>query len=107
MPGFFSEASRDERLGLSFFHRLAAEIAKPVEQSNRVNVDYIPTQILIEFLRDYPFRGGALDGVRYGSAINKGGVNVVLFTDSSGVIDGGRQVGDGSWLALMEVSTPD
>jgi hypothetical protein len=104
VPGFFSKKSRNRRLGLSFFHRLAVEIAKPVDQTNRVNVDYIPTQILTEFLRDYPLQGGRIDGVRYGSAVYKGGVNVVLFADSSAVADHTDPHDDKIWLVLTDVS---
>lgn len=104
VPGFFSDASRDKRLGLAFFHRLAMEIAKPVERSNRVNVDYIPTQILSEFLRDYPFPGGLINGVRYGSAVEDGGANVVLFANGDCVADIGREVDDTSWLVLVAAS---
>jgi len=39
----------------------------------------LPSQVVTEFLRDYDFAGGKIDGIRYPSAVAKKGVNVVLF----------------------------
>jgi hypothetical protein len=49
--------------GLAFLHQLTREMAEPVEQNNRVNVDYIPTQIVTEFLRDHSFSGSRPHGM--------------------------------------------
>ena len=103
VPGFFSDASRDRRLGLAFFHRLSVEMAAPVERNDRVNVDYIPTQIVTEFLRDHAFRGGHLDGIRYVSPVRNGGANVVLFADGEHVIDREDEAPENAWLSLAEV----
>lgn len=78
-PGFFSDVPRTERLRLKFIRAFAKMIVEPVERNNRVNVDYVPTQVFTEYLRDYPFSGGPIDGVRYRSATGQKGTNVVLF----------------------------
>ncbi|MCO6416065.1 RES domain-containing protein [Siccirubricoccus sp. KC 17139] len=79
VPGFFSETHRMDRLTMGFLHQFARIIVQPVPRNDRVHVDYIPTQVFTEFLRDYPFRGGRIDGLRYRSATGKKGANVVLF----------------------------
>ena len=70
-------------------------------------MDYIPTQVFTEFLRDYPFRGGRIDGLRYRSATGQKGANVVLFAGPKDV-EGATQndVFAGAqekWLRLADV----
>lgn len=87
VPGFFSTAPRIDRLVLRFLRDFAELIIQPVERDNRVNVDYIPTQVFTEFLRDFDFEGGKIDGLRYRSATGERGTNYVLFADQSAVAD--------------------
>ena len=103
--GFFSEASREDIKGLSFLRSLSEAFAEPVERSNRVNVDYIPTQIVTEFLRDRPFGGQPVQGIRYVSA-KGGGANVVLFTGEGHVADLG-DVDEATWLVLVAAEEVD
>lgn len=87
VPGFFSTAPRIDRLVLRFLRNFAELIIHPVERDNRVNVDYIPTQVFTEFLRDFNFEGGKIDGLRYRSATGERGTNYVLFADQSALAD--------------------
>lgn len=79
MPGFFSGASRNHRLYLSFLHAFTREIVKPVPRDERTHIDYLPTQVFTEYLRDARFKGKRIDGIRYPSATGEAGANVVLF----------------------------
>lgn len=81
-PGLFSPLDRRERLALRFLHRFAGEITKPVTGDATVKLDYIPTQALTEFLRDFPFRSGSIDGICYPSATGARGSNAVLFVST-------------------------
>jgi hypothetical protein len=110
IPGFFSEASREERQGLSFLHRLTRIMAAPVPQNDRVNVDYIPTQILTEFFRDYGFDGGQLDGVRYVTSLNTQGANAVLFATQDNLVTDKEPESAARWIELVatqEYLTPE
>lgn len=107
VPGFFSEASRGELQGLAFFHQLSYAMAKPVERSDRVHVDYIPTQIVTEFLRDFAFDGSPIDGIQYTSALEYGGANVVLFATEDNVIDADAYPEPKRWLKLVQVNTQE
>ena len=101
VPGFFSEASRRRIRTLQFLHRLTMAMATPVEQNNRVNVDYIPTQIVTEFLRDYPFKAGGIDGIQYVTALDSDGYNTVLFVTQDNVANEGQVTSPSrQWLLL-------
>ena len=100
VPGFFSDAPRIEVQGLAFLHSFAEQIAAPVARDDRVHVDYIPTQVLTEFLRDFRFEGGPIDGIRYPSATPVKGANMVLFADQDSVYGPGVARGKKAWLRL-------
>lgn len=107
-PGFFSCADRMRIFTLDFLRAFAELIIQPVERADRTQIDYIPTQVFTEFLRDYPFEEGAIDGVRYRSATGEPGCNVVLFADQDDVVDGSPDPKFGAapkrWLRLVDVS---
>ncbi|WP_274923594.1 HEPN-associated N-terminal domain-containing protein [Pseudomonas aeruginosa] len=85
-PGYFADTERDSAMQLSFLNHFAAKIMQPVARDNLVHVEYVPSQIVTEFLRDYLFNGGNLDGVLYGSVASPGRKNVVLFVDTLNAI---------------------
>jgi hypothetical protein len=79
VPGYFSDADRTDRLALRFLHQFAHNIMTPVARDQRVHVDYLPSQVVTEFFRDFEFEGGTLDGIGYGSTVWPTGWNVALF----------------------------
>lgn len=79
VPNIFSEEGRTHTLTLSFLHNFANDIMKPVARNNQVHIDYLPSQVVTEFMRDYGFSAGALDGVAYGSTVHQRGWNVAFF----------------------------
>ena len=81
VPGIFSDADRTKRLALSFLHDFAGDIMIPVERDQRVHVDYLPSQVVTEYVRDYAFEDGKVDGIAYGSTVQRGSWNVALFLD--------------------------
>jgi hypothetical protein len=103
VPGFFSTASQRERLGLSFLREFSRLISEPVRRDNRTHVDYIPTQVYTEFLRDFKFKEGAIDGIRYNSATDVVGANVVLFATNDNVRDKNDLLDPSRWLRLVSV----
>ncbi len=90
IPGFFSNASKRKILGLTFLHRFAELISQPVDKGRRTVLDYIPTQVFTEYLRDFDFDFGKLRGIKYRSATGLPGANYVLFltTDDLGLSEG-------------------
>ena len=86
VPGFFSTAYRMERSVLRFLSDFAELIIQPVDRNDRINVDYIPTQVFTEFIRDFHFKAGKIDGLRYRSATGENGTNYVLFAGQKDVV---------------------
>ena len=83
IPGIFSDAPRQETLGLSFLNSFAKAITSPVARDDRVHVEYLPSQVVSEFLRDFEFEDGRLDGVAYKSVVDQRTWNVALFVEIS------------------------
>ncbi len=106
IPGFFSTAYRIDRLILAFLSDFADIIIQPVDRNDRVNVDYIPTQVFTEFIRDFEFEGGKVDGLRYRSATGEKGTNYVLFAGQGDVVNAAPQdpfMRTSPWLELVGV----
>jgi len=87
VPGFFSTTHRIKQRMLSFLSDFSNLIIQPVERTDRINIDYIPTQVFTEFIRDFQFKGGRIDGIRYRSATGEKGANYVLFAGQEDVVD--------------------
>lgn len=79
-PGFFSKMSRYDRLQLNFLREFRDSIVQPVERTERINIDYLPSQVATEYFRDYEFSGGKVCGILYGSTLCAGW-NSVVFAD--------------------------
>jgi hypothetical protein len=85
VPGFFSSVDRMERLTLAFLRQFASMIIQPVARDDRAHIEYLPTQVFTEYLRDFSFADGRIDGLRYRSSTGQKGSNVVLFAGPDAV----------------------
>ncbi|WP_425612510.1 RES family NAD+ phosphorylase [Xanthomonas prunicola] len=56
-------------------------ITKPVEKDGREHIDYVPSQVVCEFLAQAFLLndGSTLDGIIYPSAANPGRTNLLVF----------------------------
>nr|QEO73821.1 hypothetical protein [uncultured bacterium] len=82
IPSLYHEAGRGSRYyDMRFLHSFAVDLGKPVTLDGRERVEYVPTQVVTEYLRFVP--DFAVDGILFRSAQNNG-VNCVLFCDASG-----------------------
>jgi len=86
LPSIFEDNSRSEREELIFLKNFIQEITKPVEKDNRMNIDYVPSQVVSEYfsLVFKPKNGERLDGIIYPSAVHPDGQNLVLFPTARG-----------------------
>lgn len=76
-------------------------MAEPVAQNDKGNFDYIPTQVLADFLPDYGFADGPIDGISYVTALGLQSFNTVLFATSENVTDDiGLSIGGSRRLVL-------
>lgn len=103
VPGCFSEGNRSDRLATIFLHEFAADIMAPVARDDRHHVEYLPSQVVTEFMRDYDFEGGRIDGIAYGSTVHPKGWNVALFASPGhlGLAEPGWRSAVEQWLEFV------
>jgi RES domain-containing protein len=80
-PSLFDEQRRHLRAGIAFLCDFVKDLAKPIKKDGREHIDYVPTQVVTEYLR-HAFRaegGYRVKGVIYQSARKGQGKCCVLF----------------------------
>lgn len=103
-PGIFSTSDRRPRLELTFLREFERSIMQPVPRDDRLHVDYIPSQVVTEFFREFGAGGETIDGIAYGSTVLPGRRNTVLFAtqdDIEGATED-RWFARNRWLALTK-----
>ena len=90
------------RTVLGFLHHVAEEVSRPIERGERVHVDYVPTQVVTEFIRgQLTWRNSRVDGIRYRSSVHPGHVAYVLFATQENVLETpASQSSRDRWLKL-------
>jgi len=80
VPSIFDLGRAPVREAIIFLREFAEEMSKPIARDGRVHVEYVPTQVVTEYLRVSPeARREDLEGVRFSSSRQKDGVSLVLF----------------------------
>lgn len=104
MPSIFEPGSRNKRHNIKFLRAFIRDITKPVCKNGLEHIDYVPTQVVSEYLRHIlKISGKSLDGIVYQSSRPGGSEACVLFFDSSSCVD--RVQGErGEELLLYKVS---
>ena len=88
IPSIFSGIGRRQLLGLIFMHAFTEDITRPVDRKDRsFHIDYIPSQVITEYIRDSQFHFGTVDGIRYPSELHVGGRNLVLFATQDDLME--------------------
>ena len=73
---------------LIFLNYFAAELSMPIAGDRRVHVEYVPPQVVTEFVRtEFRHAGLPLDGIRYRSARHEGGTSMVLFASQDNLVE--------------------
>jgi hypothetical protein len=69
-----------------FMAEFLHDFSSPIERDDRIHIDYVPTQVVTEYLRDARLDGlPPAEGIKYRSARNRRGICYVLFIDEHGV----------------------
>lgn len=108
VPGLFDPVCEGSQAAprrvLQFLNHITEEISRPIERGERVHVEYVPTQVVTEFVRNRLTPDGSrVDGVRYRSSVRPEHVAYVLFADQGNVIGTTSHSGSGDrWLRLIE-----
>ena len=110
IPGLFERLSEGvevhPRRTLRFLHHVASEVSRSIERDDRVHIDYVPTQVVTEFIRDQLTRNESrVDGIKYSSSVHPGHVSYVLFATQGNIVSAPETRGvEDQWLRLVEVS---
>ena len=69
---------------LAFLRDFRKDLLKPVDRDGQEHIEYVPSQVVTEYLRIAELKsGGRLDGIAYESIQNPGHMAYVLFADQS------------------------
>ena len=68
-----------------FMRAFIQDFQRPVSADGQQHYEYVPTQIVTEYFRAGLRATGKIDGVKYRSVKNGGGICVVLFADNTDV----------------------
>lgn len=109
IPSLF-DCGFDSRNVLQFLHSLRKEISRPICQDDLVHIEYVPTQIVTEYLKSLPpIDRRAIEGIKYPSSVFPGHWSAVLFATQQNVVDipsGNRfEVSSERWIQLESTST--
>ena len=77
----------DPRKMLLFLHHVARDISRPIVRDDRVHIEYVPTQVVTEYVRNTTMQDATkIDGIRYRSSRRRGGMSLVLFAGDENVV---------------------
>lgn len=101
IPSIFEEVSDTleyhPRKVLQFLHAVSRELSQPVPRDGREHIDYVPTQVVTEFVR---CQEEPIDGIRYSSAVDDD-ASLVIFADQSNLVRAGEPPSEDRWLQLV------
>jgi len=91
------------RDAVRFLHQVAEAISAPIAPDSNEHIEYVPTQIVTEFVRSNAlFKGRAIDGIRFESARHPGRSSLVLFATQDNFVGAGPSLaGVDQWLELV------
>ena len=116
VPSLFKEIPETleyrPRQVLGFLNHVVTEISRPIERDDRVHIEYVPTQIVTEFIRSQVlFDGRPIDGIKYTSAVYPDHSCYVLFATQDNLFPRPKEdefpwvpASDDRWLELVDVS---
>lgn len=87
IPSLFDEANRHNRGIAKFLKSFIRDLSIPVKPDDSVHIEYIPTQVVTEYLRIIVGKDKPIDGIIYNSVKNPKGKCVVLFVENKDIID--------------------
>jgi len=77
----------DPRPRLRFLYDVSRDISRPIARDDRVHIEYVPTQVVTEYVRTaVRIDGRKVDGIRYRSSRESAKQALVLFADQSNLI---------------------
>jgi len=102
-PAYLGMDDLDDVLNRRFLNRFAFLISQAVPRDGQDHINYVPTQVFTEFLRDFAFERGPIDVVRYPTTKRAPGANLVFFATREDVLGAGQEP-DVGWLRLLDAA---
>ncbi|GEL20739.1 hypothetical protein PA7_45760 [Pseudonocardia asaccharolytica DSM 44247 = NBRC 16224] len=102
-PSLFDESRRHLRPAIRFLRDFAADVANVAQPDDKEHLDYVPTQVVAEYLRmQFAHPGGPIRGVMWGSSRMPDEQAIVLFVDHDECVDeyDGWKESGAHWVAL-------
>ncbi|MET3708867.1 RES domain-containing protein [Arthrobacter sp. UYEF6] len=90
VPSPFDQERRHQGWMISFLESFVEKISEPI-QMGRDQVDYVPTQVMTEYLLRIHWGRDKIHGIRYPSAAHEGGVCVVLVVSDTDCLESEAQ----------------
>ena len=110
IPALFQcdpEGGQDvSRRAVTFLRHVADQISRPIARDDRIHVEYVPTQVVTEFVRArVRWQRNAIDGVKYESAAHPGHASYVLFANQEDIVvdTSENRPEEQPWLELIDV----
>ena len=77
----------DPRPRLIFLREISRDISRPIDRDDRIHIEYVPTQVVTEYLRTVTtVDGRRVDGIRYNSSRPNAQKSLVLFATQDNLI---------------------
>ena len=96
---------------LGFLNHLADEMSKPIQRDDRAHVNYVPTQVVTEFVRSrVERRDSRIYGIKFLSAVHPGYVSYVIFCTQENLFPAPERslpLGNDRWLELASAREHD
>ena len=94
------------REALTFLHHVTDQVSAPIERGDRNHVDYVPTQVVAEYVRSRAtWEGSRIDGVKYESSVHLGHASYVLFANQANIhCTTAKDFPEDRWLRLLSVN---
>lgn len=92
-PSLFDEANRHKRPRLGFLNGFARDVSRPLSPDDEQQTEYVPTQIVCEYLRHhFATRTGQRPvGLMFRSSKNEATINVVYFVGPESCLEPGAE----------------
>ena len=87
-----------------FLDHVSREISRPIERGDKVHIEYVPTQVVTEFVRDQlTWKRSRVDGIKYVSSVHPDHASYVLFAGQGNVCSTPEsEFSKDVWLKLVD-----
>lgn len=86
VPSIFDKQNRYKRPIMGFIKSFVADLSIPVKPDDTVHIEYVPTQVVTEYLKLKFQKEHVVHGILYKSVKNNGGLCAVLFTNNEDML---------------------